>query len=79
MSAEQLSASQMAKACGLPSLKYVSDKTDISKETLINWHRNRPKAFRVLLVGCETLYREEQATGTELVPHEDASDGTGIH
>ncbi len=80
MTTEPLSASQMAKACGLPSLKYVTDKTGTSKETLINWHRSKPALFRVVLVGCETLHAEEQATGTTLeAKTEDSGDGVGIH
>lgn len=55
-------ASRQAKAIGLKSLTQVSKMTDISLQTLTNWHKNRKKLFVVVLAGCKSmLNREEKA------------------
>lgn len=64
----ELTASAMAKAVGLPSLNYVSEKTGINAQTLINWRNNRPLLWSVILAGCAAIHEQEQATGTTLEP-----------
>lgn len=63
-----MSASRMAKACGLPNLEYVTTKTGISRQTLIDWHRTRPLLWSVILAGCAAIHEDEKATGSTLVP-----------
>ena len=48
-----MTPSQQAKAAGLKSLKEVSELTGVSIQTLINWHKNKPALFVVVLVGAE--------------------------
>lgn len=47
-----MTASKQAKAAGLKSLAQVSDITKQSNQTLINWHKNKPELFRIVLLGC---------------------------
>ena len=46
-------ASQQAKAAGIKSLKQVSELTGASAQTLINWHKHKPKLFAVVLLGVK--------------------------
>ncbi len=45
-------ASKKAKEIGLNSLAQVSELTEQSPQTLINWHKNKPKLFKIVLLGC---------------------------
>ena len=47
-----MTPSQQAKSLGLASLAEVTRLTGVSKETLTNWHRSKPKLFQIVLVGC---------------------------
>lgn len=47
-----MSPSQIAKAEGLKSLAQVSEFTGVSVQTLINWHKNKPRLFDVVVIGC---------------------------
>jgi len=47
-----MTASEQAKEAGLKSLAEVTRLTGVSKETLSNWQRNKPKLFDVVLKGC---------------------------
>jgi hypothetical protein len=47
-----MTASEAAKAANLKSLKQVSELTGQSNQTLINWHKDKPKLYRVVLLGC---------------------------
>lgn len=49
----KITASQLAKSLGAKSLADVSKKTGISPQTLNNWHKNRPKLFKILIIGCK--------------------------
>jgi len=46
-------ASQLAKAAGLKSLKQVTELTGTNPQTLINWHKNKPNLLEVVLLGCK--------------------------
>ena len=59
-----MTASQQAKRMGLKSLTEVAQHTDTSLNTLINWHKNKPKLFNVVLLGV----------GTKLINQENADD-----
>lgn len=50
-----MTASQQAKAAGLKSLLQVQQLTGQSAQTLINWHRDKPELFRVVIAGCVAL------------------------
>ena len=47
-----MTPSQQAKSVGLKSLTQVSELTGQSLQTLINWHRDRPELFKIVLLGC---------------------------
>jgi hypothetical protein len=47
-----LSPSEQCKEAGLKSLAEVSSITGVSVQTLINWHKDKPKLFDVVIVGC---------------------------
>lgn len=49
---------QQAEAVGLPSLQVVADLTGVSRQTLQNWHKNKPRLFAVVLAGCVAEMKE---------------------
>lgn len=57
-----MTPSQQAKAAGLKSLSQVRDMLGtsesghpiVSLQTLINWHKNKPDLFDIILTGCHT-------------------------
>ena len=49
-----MTASQLAKRMGLKSLKEVSEHSDTSCATLINWHKDQPKKFYMMCLGVVT-------------------------
>jgi len=49
-----MTPSQQAKSIGLKSLTEVSELTHVSLQTLTNWHRDKPKLFKIVLLGCVT-------------------------
>ena len=50
-----MTPSQQAKAAGLKSLLQVSELTGVSIQTLSNWAKNKPKLFRVVILGSKKL------------------------
>jgi len=50
-----MSPSRQAKAAGLKNLAQAQELTGQSRQTLQNWCRDKPKLFRVVLVGCVAL------------------------
>lgn len=50
-----MTPSQQAKYYGLKSLKEVADLTDQSVQTLINWHRSKPKLFTAVCIGANQM------------------------
>ena len=47
-----MTPSQQAKQAGLSGLKQVSEMTGQSAQTLINWHKNKPELFGIVISGC---------------------------
>lgn len=47
-----MKASEKAKNIGLRSLNQVAEYTGQSIQTLINWNKNKPELFDVVLLGC---------------------------
>jgi hypothetical protein len=43
---------EQCKAAGLDSLAELSKITGVSVNTLINWHKNKPKLFEAVLYGA---------------------------
>ncbi|AFM54881.1 hypothetical protein B621_gp35 [Marinomonas phage P12026] len=46
-----MTPSEQCKAAGLKSLAEFARLTGESKENLINWHRDRPRRFELMLKG----------------------------
>lgn len=46
-----MTPSEQCKAAGLNSLAELVRLTGESKESLINWHRDRPRRFELMLKG----------------------------
>lgn len=51
---QEQTASQVAKKCGLKSLQEVADLTGVSLQTLINWYKNKPNLFCIVILGCQS-------------------------
>jgi hypothetical protein len=47
-----MTPSQKCKEAGLKSLAELSRITDTSVQTLINWYRDKPKLFAVVVAGA---------------------------
>ena len=47
-----MTPSQQCKAAGLKSLAELVKISDVSEQTLINWHRDKPKLFKLVLAGA---------------------------
>lgn len=47
-----MTPSQQCKQAGLKSLAELVRITDVSEQTLINWHKNKPKLFKVVIAGA---------------------------
>jgi len=58
-----MSASIEARSKGLDSLEQVSKLTGVSVTTLNNWYLNKPKLFRVVLLGSITLLKKQRQFG----------------
>lgn len=57
-----LTPSQQCKAAGLKSLAALARISGESPQTLINWHRDKPKRFALVLAGS-ALIHQRQALG----------------
>jgi hypothetical protein len=47
--------SEKCKVMGLKSLNHLGDITGESVQTLINWNKNKPKLFYVVLMGATSM------------------------
>lgn len=50
-----MTPSQQCKQAGLKSLAKVVAMSQVSEQTLINWHKNKPQLFAVVIAGCVAL------------------------
>ena len=50
-----MTASKQAKELGLKPLTKVSELTGQSLQTLINWHKDKPELFNIVLLGCYAI------------------------
>lgn len=46
--------SMQCHAAGLKSLAEVARITGVGRQTLINWHKNKPMLFAIVLSGCKS-------------------------
>ena len=56
-----MKASEQVKAAGLKSLSELAEISRQSPQTLINWHKNKPKLFDLVLKGAVVTKFEEAA------------------
>lgn len=54
-----MTPSQQAKDSGLKSLKQMAELTGVKARTLINWHKDKPALFKIVLVGLSNLNKEQ--------------------
>lgn len=54
-----MTPSQQAKNSGLKSLNQMSELTGVQVRTLINWHKDKPVLFKIILVGLSNLNKEQ--------------------
>ena len=47
-----MTPSEQAKHAGLKSLTQAMEISGVSLQTLTNWHRDKPKLFYVVIIGC---------------------------
>ena len=52
MNLQKMKPSEKCKAAGLKSLAELSQISGESVQTLINWSRNKPKVFKLVLLGA---------------------------
>lgn len=50
-----MTPSEQCKAAGLKSLAELVRLSGVSEQTIINWHRNKPKLFKTVLAGAYVL------------------------
>jgi hypothetical protein len=53
-----MKASEEAKNAGLKNLKELGEITGLNVVTLINWLKNRPKAFKALVLGAAKIKQD---------------------
>ena len=49
--------SEQCKQAGLKSLAELIEITGVCEKTLINWHKNKPKLFSVVIAGAIVIKR----------------------
>ena len=52
-----MTPSEQCKEAGLESLAELCRATDVSRQTLINWHKDKPKLFSVVVAGAAAKRR----------------------
>lgn len=50
-----MTPSQQCKQAGLKSLAELARLSDVSEQTLINWHKHKPRLFKIVLYGSIML------------------------
>lgn len=50
-----MTPSEQCKAAGLKSLAELVRISGVSEQTLINWHKNKPKLFAVVVAGAVSI------------------------
>lgn len=52
--------SEYCKQVGLSSLKEMSDISEVSKETLLNWWQTKPNRFKCVARGCVAVKKDQE-------------------
>ncbi len=52
--------SAQCKAAGLDSLAQLARITRVSEQTLINWHRDKPVLFKVVVAGAVAISKSNR-------------------
>jgi len=55
-----MTPSEQCKQAGLKSLAELVRMSDVSEQTLINWHKNKPKLFALVVAGAAAIKAENQ-------------------
>ena len=55
-----MTPSQQAKEAGLKNLLQVQQLTGQSAQTLINWNRDKPELFKIVIIGCASSLQTYQ-------------------
>ena len=60
--------SEQCKEAGLKSLAELVEISGVSEQTLINWHKNKPDLFAVVIAGAQAMketyaFNEENTHG----------------
>lgn len=65
-----MTPAEQAKEAGLKDLSQVSRMTKQSRQTLYNWHKNKPELFKIILIGCKAKLSTSCCTRDkkELIP-----------
>ena len=50
-----MTPSEQCKQAGLKSLAEAVRISGVSEQTLINWYKNKPKLFAVVIAGCANI------------------------
>jgi hypothetical protein len=50
-----MTPSEQCKQAGLKSLAEAVKISSVSERTLINWQKNKPQLFNVVLIGCAQI------------------------
>lgn len=58
-----LTTAQLIRKAGIESIQLVCDSTGISRQTLDNWQKTRPKLFRIILLGVIADHHGENENG----------------
>jgi hypothetical protein len=54
-----MTPSEQCKQAGLNSLAELVKLSTVSEQTLINWHKNKPKVFECVLLGAVAIKSKE--------------------
>ena len=65
-----MTPSEKCKQAGLKSLKEVSDMTETSVQTLINWHTSKPRLFDAVVIGCAKINQDKELQNVEKITME---------
>jgi len=53
------SASNMCKSAGLASVRELAGYTGISTRTLNNWHKHKPRMFKLMIIAAVSIKHGE--------------------
>lgn len=57
----EITPSMRCKAAGLKSLADLARISQVSEQTLINWHKNKPRLFSIVVAGAVAVRSDEES------------------